>query len=64
MIKNLKVNPTGPLSESDINLRNYFKQASFGDVIAPATVVDCHGRIIVWHLPGIISASRVVSIIV
>ena len=62
MVKNSKVNPAGGLSEADKNLHNYFTQASFGVITAPATVVDCHGRIMVWHLPGIISKSCVVSI--
>jgi hypothetical protein len=29
----------------------------------PQTILDVHGRILVWSLPGILSAKRVVSLI-
>jgi hypothetical protein len=27
----------------------------------PAVIVDCHGRIITWYLPGILTQPRVVN---
>jgi hypothetical protein len=31
-----------------------------GQMEEPATIVDKFGRIIIWHLPGILSESRLV----
>jgi hypothetical protein len=44
------------------DLRKYFNLTEFGSQNEPCTVVDRHGRIIVWHLPDIIWQPRLVSI--
>ena len=35
---------------------------SLGEITEPATLVDVHGRILVWYLPGILTDRRVVSL--
>jgi hypothetical protein len=59
-VKNSQVNDDGHLSLADMGLSKYFPQANFGDINLPATILDREGRIIAWHLPGIMSQSRVV----
>lgn len=63
MAKITKANADGSLPESDQNLAKYYKQANFGDLTTPATILDCRGRILAWHLPDIITKSRIVHII-
>jgi hypothetical protein len=38
----------------------YFTDPSIGKIINPATVVDRHGKIIMWYLPGLLVPHRVV----
>lgn len=49
-------------SVEDKRLAKYFKNPQFGEFDEPATVIDRHGRIILWHLPLIISVYRMVCI--
>jgi hypothetical protein len=42
------------------DLRQYFSLSEFGSQTEPCTVVDRHGRIIVWHLPDILWQPRLV----
>ena len=44
----------------DERLAKYFPPATLGHIAVPATVIDSHGRIIAWHLPGILTESRMV----
>jgi hypothetical protein len=41
-------------------LRKYFELPRLGRSDEPATIVDLHGRILVWYLPDILSIQRVV----
>jgi hypothetical protein len=49
-------------SVEDKRLAKYFKNPQFGEFDEPATVIDRHGRIILWYLPLIISVYRMVCI--
>ena len=60
-VRNSRVNNDGSLSEADMNLHKYFPQAQFGDLSTPTTILDCHGNIQVWYLPGILHPMRLVS---
>ncbi|KAI6000442.1 hypothetical protein EDC04DRAFT_2908791 [Pisolithus marmoratus] len=37
----------------------YFQHPQWGHISDPATVLDVHGRVMVWYLPGIIPPQRV-----
>ncbi|KAI6008185.1 hypothetical protein F5J12DRAFT_892189 [Pisolithus orientalis] len=37
----------------------YFEHPNIGSLDAPATVLDRHGRLLVWYLPGIIHGARI-----
>ncbi|KAI6003373.1 hypothetical protein EDC04DRAFT_2611743 [Pisolithus marmoratus] len=37
----------------------YFPHPQWGHISDPATVLDVHGRVMVWYLPGIIPPQRV-----
>jgi len=43
-------------------LENLFKMVKLGAVDKPATVVDRHGKIILWYLPNILQTNRVVGV--
>ncbi|KIK10515.1 hypothetical protein PISMIDRAFT_20326 [Pisolithus microcarpus 441] len=38
----------------------YFPYPWWGHISDPATVLDVHGRVLVWYLPGIMPPARVV----
>jgi hypothetical protein len=42
-------------------LKKYFDLPQLSFLHEPSTIVDGHGRILVWHLPDILSVQRVVS---
>jgi hypothetical protein len=50
-------------SSSDISLSKYFKDSNFGDIQTPGVIMDCHGKILVWHLPGALTKSRLVRLL-
>jgi len=50
----------GDVSIEDASLAKYFKNPELGDFTLPATILDRHGRILVWYLPHIFSSCRVV----
>jgi hypothetical protein len=60
-VKNSKVTSDGSVSEADGTLPEYFEQATFGDLTEPATILDMHGRVMVWALPGVMHPNRLVS---
>ncbi|KAI6120115.1 hypothetical protein EDD16DRAFT_1519066 [Pisolithus croceorrhizus] len=39
----------------------YFQYPQWGHISDPATVLDIHGRVMLWYLPGIIPPERVVK---
>ncbi|KAI6161114.1 hypothetical protein EDD17DRAFT_1509572 [Pisolithus thermaeus] len=49
------LNPRGMLKT-----RQYFPYPQWGHISDPATILDVHGRVVVWYLPGIMSPARVV----
>jgi len=59
-VKLSRVTLDGARSQADLNLTNYFELAQIGDIDVPATILDCHGRIMVWYLPSILSKHRIV----
>jgi hypothetical protein len=61
-VKNIPVDLNGGKSSSDESLLKYFQDTKFGDIYAPAVIMDCHGRILAWHLPGALTVSRVVRL--
>src|SRR6267154_5214802 len=42
-------------------LHKYFLVSQLGKISQPTIIVDCHGKILVWYLPDIMSPQRVVS---
>jgi hypothetical protein len=61
-----KVKGYNALSEDAVkvlleDLRKYFLLGTFGSQNEPCTVVDCHGRIVIWHLPDILWKPRLVN---
>lgn len=61
-VKAIRVQQDSEQSASDFSLAKYFPVAKFGNIIHPAVIVDIQGRIITWHLPGALTASRVVCV--
>jgi hypothetical protein len=57
--KNTKVNESGD-SGADHRLPIYFKEAKFGYLPDPTTILDVHGRVMAWALPGVLHEKRVV----
>jgi hypothetical protein len=39
----------------------YFPEVHMGKIIKLTTVVDMHGKILMWYLPGLLLPQRVVS---
>ena len=60
-VKGTIVTATGQPTGNDLTFPNYFPDAGLGYIQDPATIVDRHGRVITWHLPGILSRARVVT---
>lgn len=62
-VKNARVRngdeDAGHLSED--HLSKFFSPTKLGVIEYPATVVDEHGRVILWYLPDIVTPFRVVS---
>ena len=44
------------------NQADYFPPANFGYIDAPASILDLHGKVLIWYLPNIMTHTRVVSI--
>jgi hypothetical protein len=48
--------------EEEMNrLAGFFKKQNLGERKYPCTIVEKHGRILVWHLPHILIKDRLVS---
>jgi hypothetical protein len=60
-VKNSVVHENGMESQADSSTPEYFEQADFGDITDPTTILDMHGRVIVWALPGVMHPNRLVS---
>ena len=59
--KNIYPKPDADTAVEDARLAKYFKNPQFGYLSDPGTVLDQHGRIMLWHLPCIYSPLRMVS---
>lgn len=59
-VKNCRVTADGQPSGNDLSFSNYFSNANFGKINVPAVLVDRHGHVMTWHLPGILTYARVV----
>ena len=62
-VKNTGVKKDGSQSVADQNLEKYFEQSEFSRLQDPTTILDCHGCILLWHLPGIFTKKCTVRII-
>jgi hypothetical protein len=61
-VKNARPQTENGTSIEDDRLKKYFNNPQFGEFDEPATVLDRHGRIILWYLPLIFSLYRVVML--
>jgi hypothetical protein len=59
--KNVRPQPDADPAVEDARLAKFFKNPRFGYLHDPGTVLDQHGRIMLWHLPSIYSPQRMVS---
>jgi hypothetical protein len=58
-VKNIKVKTSGePPAEETLD--KFFEQASFGDLEEPVTIIDAHGKVLAWSLPGVLHENRLV----
>lgn len=55
--------PLHPASK-DSNFMSRFPTPELGPFKKPTTLVDCHGRILVWYLPGILNSTANVRCII
>src|SRR5580704_7253237 len=62
-IKNTVQKEGAKTSKSNLDLPKYFKMPNLGEVVDPATVIDRHGRILLWYLPDIIIERLVIVMI-
>ncbi|KAG1763081.1 hypothetical protein EDD22DRAFT_846611 [Suillus occidentalis] len=46
-------------SKQHAKLQKYFGRTKIGKIGEPATIVDCHGKILVWFLPDILSPCHI-----
>jgi hypothetical protein len=61
-VKNTHPSAEGDTFVQDAILTKYFKNPHFGYIDLPVTILDGHGRIMVWYLPRILSICRIVCI--
>jgi hypothetical protein len=52
----------GHTSSSNSRLPKYFKLPNLGRIEQPSMIVDRHGKVLVWYLPGIL-IGRLVSLL-
>jgi hypothetical protein len=52
---------TGDISAENSHLAKFFRNPMFGHFDEPSTVLDMHGRIMLWYLPYIFHPDRIVS---
>jgi hypothetical protein len=43
------------LSKSNEGLANFFARIKLGTIREPTVIVDVHGQILIWYLPGIMT---------
>lgn len=59
-VKNSRIKDGEVDNPSNDNLAKFFPPTTLGVIEYPSTVVDEHGRIILWYLPDILAPFRVV----
>ena len=60
-VKGTTVTAQGQAAGKDLTFSTFFQNANFGHIHHPAVLVDRHGSVMTWHLPGILAQARVVS---
>jgi hypothetical protein len=61
-VKSARPRTDGDNSSEDTRLAKFFVNPEFGDMVEPSTILDRHGRIMVWYLPNIFSPCQIVCI--
>ena len=61
-IKNMRVNSPQQVADQLAHLSLFYTQENDGVHGEPMVVVDCHGRILLWYLPEVLSRVRLVRI--
>lgn len=54
-----RIPPNSPLAPApaDNKLMSEFPTPKFGPFKTPTTLVDCHGHILIWYLPGVLDST-------
>jgi hypothetical protein len=60
--KNATVTSEEAHEKEMVKLKKYFDLKEIGKRTYPCTLVEKHGRILIWHLPQMLSNNRMVSI--
>lgn len=60
-IKNSKVKSHDQMAKELERLSKFYEQENGRVHQEPMVVVDCHGRILLWYLPEVLSTERQVS---
>jgi ribosomal protein S11 len=64
--KKVKINKSGKTAKTpsaDENTDIFFKKATFGDLEDPVTILDAHGKVLAWSLPGVLHKNRLVRLL-
>jgi hypothetical protein len=59
-VKNTRVHEDR-VAQADLTLPLFFPQANFGELETPTTILDMHGKIMVWSLSGVLHPKRLVN---
>jgi len=49
--------------KEDDRLAEFYNQKKLGDIVEPAVIIDCYGRILDWHLLDVLLLVRTVSLL-
>jgi hypothetical protein len=60
--KATRVKESGLEAAGDQSLPSYFHPADFGELIEPTIILDQHGNVMVWALPGVLHPNRLVRL--
>jgi hypothetical protein len=63
-VKNTRPHTDGGVLAEDLRLAKFFRNPLFGHFDEPSTVLDMHGRIMVWYLPFIFHPGRIVRLFI
>lgn len=59
-LRTMKVTSEEVFEKEMSRLAGYFQEMNIGERKDPCTIVERHGRILVWHLPDILTRDRLV----